>query len=182
MLAEADLERFRAGDSDAVRLVYRTYGRLVFAVCRNLLGSTDLAEEAAQQTFVKAWRSAATVQPGRDLAPWLATIARRTAIDVHRREVRERASALDDVPESHPSIVEGPFSIDRSYDVWQVREAVDELPADERAVVRMQHLEGMTHTEISLRLSVPVGTVKSRSFRAHRKLAERLGHLREGFG
>ena len=182
MLAEADVERFRAGDSDAVRLVYRTYGRLVFAVCRNLLGSTDLAQEATQQTFVKAWRSASTVQPGRDLSPWLATIARRTAIDVHRREARERSSTLDDVPESHPAIVQAPVSIEKSYDVWQVREAVDELPADERVVVRMQHLEGRTQTEIAQSLGVPVGTVKSRSFRAHRKLAERLGHLREGFG
>jgi RNA polymerase sigma-70 factor, ECF subfamily len=182
VLAEADVERFRAGDSDAVRLVYRTYGRLVFAVCRNLLGSTDLAEEATQQTFVKAWRSASSVQPGRDLSPWLATIARRTAIDVHRREARERSTALDDVPESHPAIVQSPVSIDRSYDAWQVREALDGLPRDERAVVRMQHIDGMTHTQIAQALAVPVGTVKSRSFRAHRKLAERLGHLREGFG
>lgn len=181
VLTQEELARFRAGDSEAVRAVYRTYGRLVYAVARNLLGSNELAEEATQQTFVKAWRNAASVEPGRDLAPWLATIARRTAIDIHRHESRQRASTLSDVPESHPALVEQGIQIDRSYDVWQVRQALDELPPDERTIVRMQHLEGLTHAEISGRLGIPVGTVKSRSFRAHKKLAGKLGHLRSGF-
>ena len=63
--------------------------------------------------------------------------------------------------------------------MWHVRRAIEELPADEAAIVRMQHLDGMTHTEISEKLDIPVGTVKSRSHRAHQKLATLLGHLRE---
>jgi len=180
MLSDDELRRFRVGDPDAVRAVYREYGRLVFAVARNLLGSTELAEEAAQQTFVKAWRSAATVEPGRDLAPWLATIARRTAIDIYRQEVREKASTLDDVPEAHPAVVAPEYDIGRSYDVWQVRRALDELPEDERQIVQLQHLDGLSQTEVAARLNVPLGTVKSRSFRAHKKLAGKLGHLRAG--
>jgi RNA polymerase sigma factor (sigma-70 family) len=181
VLTEDELLRFRAGESDAVRAVYREYGRLVYAVCRNQLKSPQLAEDAAQQTFLKAWRSAATIEPGRDLAPWLATIARRTAIDVYRQESRENTSNLDDVPVSHPTMVTQPVAIERTYDVWQVRQALDELPADERIIVQLQHLEGLTHTAIAERLRLPVGTVKSRSHRAHKKLAGRLGHLREGF-
>jgi len=181
VLSQEDIGRFRAGDSDAVRLVYREYGRLVFAVARNLLGSTQLAEEATQQTFLKAWKSAATVEPGRDLAPWLATIARRTAIDIHRQESRETAGNLEDVPVAHPAIVQQPAAIERTYDVWQVRQALDELPPDERVVVQLQHLEGLTQTAVAERLNLPVGTVKSRAHRAHKKLAAKLGHLREGF-
>ena len=181
MLTEDELLRFRAGESDAVRAVYREYGRLVFAVCRNQLGSQQLAEEAAQQTFLKAWKSAGTVEPGRDLAPWLATIARRTAIDVYRQELREKTSAIDDVSVSHPAMVQQPVAIEQTYDVWQVRQAMDELPEDERAIVQLQHLEGLTQTAVAQRLNLPVGTVKSRSYRAHKKLAGRLGHLREGF-
>jgi RNA polymerase sigma-70 factor (ECF subfamily) len=180
VLTEAELSRFRAGDPDAVRGVYREYGRMVYAVARNLLGSPQLAEEAAQQTFLKAWRSAATVEPGRDLAPWLATIARRTAIDIHRQEIRESASDLADVPESHPALVQQPMQIERTYDVWQVRQALDELPQDERAIVQLQHLDGLTQTQVAERLELPVGTVKSRSYRAHKKLAAKLGHLRAG--
>ena len=60
-----------------------------------------------------------------------------------------------------------------------MREAVDGLPPDERDVVRLQHFGGLTHPEVADRLGVPVGTVKSRSHRAHKRLAARLGHLRE---
>lgn len=181
VLTQAEHARFRAGESDAVRAVYREYGRLVYAVCRNQLGDPQLAEDAAQQTFLKAWRSAHTVDPGRDLAPWLATIARRTAIDVYRQEHRQASSDLDDVPAAHPALVQEPVAIERTYDAWQVRQALDELPADERQIIQLQHLEGLSQTAVAQRLGVPVGTVKSRSFRAHKKLAGRLGHLREGF-
>ena len=58
MLTADDIDGFRRGDSDAVRQVYREYGRLVFAVARNMLASKELAEEATQQTFVKAWQAA----------------------------------------------------------------------------------------------------------------------------
>ncbi len=182
MVTADELEGFRGGDAEAVRAVYRAYGRLVFAVAHRALGSRELAEEATQQTFVKAWKAAATYDPARDLGPWLATIARRTAIDLHRREARRKTMAIDDVPPAHPAVVQLPVGAERSFDVWEVRSAIDELPADEREVVRLQHIEQLTHTEVAERLGVPVGTVKSRSFRAHRRLASRLGHLREEAG
>jgi RNA polymerase sigma-70 factor (ECF subfamily) len=68
--------------------------------------------------------------------------------------------------------------VDAIHDSWAVRDAVSELPPDEREVVRLQHLDGFTHNEIAEQLGVPVGTVKSRSFRAHQRLAARLGYLR----
>ena len=171
--------RFRDGDADAVRSVYREYGRLVYAVAHKVLGDRSLAEDATQQTFVQAWKAAATYDPSRDLGPWLATIARRAAIDVHRRESRRSAQALEDVAPAHPAIVTLPPSAEQAYDVWEVRRAIDELPDEEREVVRLQHLDGLTHAEVAARLDVPVGTVKSRSFRAHKRLAGRLGYLRE---
>ena len=62
--------------------------------------------------------------------------------------------------------------------MWEVRRAVTELPQDEQEIVRMQHFEGLTHTQIAERLKLPAGTVKSRSFRAHTRLAAQLVHLR----
>lgn len=168
-----ELIGFRSGDPDAVRAVYRAYGGLVFTVAYKTLGSRDLAEEATQETFLKVWRAAATFEPARQLGPWLATIARRTAIDLYRREVRRRTERLDDDMEA--ALVDAKDTI---FDVWAVREAIDELPPLEREVVRLQHLESLTHAQIGLRVGVPVGTIKSRSFRAHRRLAARLGHLR----
>ena len=71
-------------------------GALVFTVAYRTLGSRDLAEEATQETFVKAWRAAATFDPARQLGPWLARIARHTAIDLYRREAPRRAERFDD--------------------------------------------------------------------------------------
>jgi RNA polymerase sigma-70 factor (ECF subfamily) len=69
--------------------------------------------------------------------------------------------------------------VDAALAVWAVRAAIEELPPLEREVVRLQDLESLTQAEIGARLGVPVGTIKSRSFRAHRRLADRLGHLRD---
>jgi RNA polymerase sigma-70 factor (ECF subfamily) len=63
---------------------------------------------------------------------------------------------------------------------WQVRRAIEALPPDEARVVRLQHLEGLTQSEVADQLGIALGTVKSRSHRAHRRLAGLLGHLREG--
>lgn len=133
--------RFREGDPDAVRVVYRQYGRLVFTVALRALGDRDLAEEATQQTFVQAWRSAQSFDVARDLGPWLATIARRVAIDVHRRERRRSHDSLDDSTVRDPAL--------------------------------------LTQTQIAERTGIALGTVKSRTHRAHRRLAARLGHLRD---
>ena len=85
------LEAFRDREATSVRLVYREYGQLVYAVARHVLGRHELAEEATQQTFVRAWQAADRVDIDRDPAPWLATIAKRVAIDIHRREARRPA-------------------------------------------------------------------------------------------
>jgi RNA polymerase sigma-70 factor (ECF subfamily) len=170
--------RFRSGDPDAVRDVYRAYGRNVYAVAYKILGDRGLAEEATQQAFLKAWRAAGSFDQSRELGPWLASIARRTAIDVYRREAVRVADPLDTVSPGDPALSTEPEQA-TLYDAWEVRQAVDELPPDEQEIVRLQHFEGLTHAEIAARLTVAVGTVKSRSFRAHKRLAALLGHLRE---
>jgi len=171
--------RFRDGDPAAVRVVYRAYGSLVYAVAFRVLGDRSLCEEATQQTFLRAWRAAAGFDASRALGPWLATIARRVAIDLYRREAIRAAGALESVAPDDPVLATAPAT-DAVLDVWEVRRAVDALPAEQREVVRLQHFEGLTQDEIAARLNVPVGTVKSRLHRAHRRLALELGHLRDG--
>ncbi len=170
--------RFRDGDPDAVRTVFRAYGQLVYTVAFRVLGNRALAEDATQQAFVKAWRAAGSLDEKRDMAPWLATIARRVAIDVYRSEARRIAHPIESVSPDHPALVSRPESADAWCDKCEVRRAVTELPQDEREIVRLQHFEGLTHNEIAKRLKLPAGTVKSRSFRAHTRLAAQLAHLR----
>jgi RNA polymerase sigma-70 factor (ECF subfamily) len=170
--------RFRDGDPDAVRIVYRAYGRQVYTIALRVLGNRVLADDATQQVFLKAWRAAGRLDENRDMGPWLATIARRVAIDVYRSEARRRADPIGSVPPDDPALTSRPETVDAMYHVWEVRRAVAELPQQEQDIVRLQHFEGLTHREIAKRLKLPAGTVKSRSFRAHTRLASQLVHLR----
>ena len=176
-MESSTLLAFRRRDANAVRALYRAYGNLVYAVAHRYLGRHDLAEDAVQQTFVRAWQSADRLDVDRDPAPWLATIAKHTAIDIYRREARRPTTVLtDEVLRNRTNARASSETLDA---VWHVRRAIDALPADEATIVRLQHIDGMTQLEISERLGVALGTVKSRSHRAHRKLAGLLGHLHE---
>jgi RNA polymerase sigma-70 factor (ECF subfamily) len=168
------MRRFHDGDSDAVRELYRDYGRAVFTVALRALGDRSLAEEAVQVTFLRAWRAADRFEVGRDPGPWLYAIARRVAIDLYRRERRHPAG-----DGTEPEIAILPPAIEDTWETWEVRAALDRLPADERAVVRATHYLGMTHPEAAEQLGIPIGTVKSRSHRAYRRLAGMLSHLEE---
>lgn len=150
------------------------FGRAVFVVAIKALGDRSLAEEAVQQTFLKAWRAADRFEVGRDPGPWLYAIARRVAIDLYRRE-RRHLDDRDDVAE----IAALPMALEDTWNAWQVRTALDQLPQEEQEVVRATHYLGMTHAETATKLGIPMGTVKSRSNRAYRRLAEMLSHLRE---
>lgn len=85
VLDHDEASRFRNGDPDAVRAVYRAYGGLVFTVAHRILGDRRLSEEATHQAFAQAWRTAGDYDLTRELGPWLAIIARRTALDIQRR-------------------------------------------------------------------------------------------------
>jgi len=173
------IDGFRAGDPDAVRAVYREYSGAILTVARSIVHDRDLAHDVVQQTFTKAWRSIATFDGNRAFAPWLYSIARNTAIDALRAEAKPTRGGHE--PEVDVA-VDGP-SLELTWERYEIRRALDTLSPDEREVVRRSHLIGETHEQIALELGVPVGTVKSRSSRAHRRLAAALAHLapnREG--
>ncbi len=166
------LERFRDGDESAIKAVYERYGGPVFALSVSVLADHGLAADATQQTFIKAWRAATTYDPERDFGPWIYAIARRTAIDIYRKQSRSTPS--DDL-----DVAILPPGLETVWEVFEVRGAVDKLPDEERLVVKLSHFDGYTHVEIAEQLGIPVGTVKSRSHRAHQRLLSLLGHLEE---
>lgn len=173
-------ERFRNGDETALIEIYRRYSASMFTTAFSLLGNREAAAEAVQQAFVQAWRGASGFQADRGLRPWLYAITRRAAIDVYRRE--RRSTLHVSLEESRAAegefATEGP-SLDDAWKVWQVREALDQLHPDEREVLRLAYFYQLTQSEIAKALHVPLGTVKSRTSRAQRRLAQLLVHLRD---
>lgn len=165
--------RFKAGDEDAVRDVVQKYSGAVQTVARSMVQAPELVAEVVQQTFVKAWKASASFDDGRELAPWLYSIARRTAIDVIRRENKPTTNTA----ELPLDLAGNAISFERTWEIYEVRQALDALPAEERVVMRMSFLSGMTHEQIADELGIPIGTVKSRTGRAKKRLATALGHM-----
>lgn len=167
------IERFKAGDPDAIREIYSEYSGAVYTVARSIVRNPDMAADVVQQTFIKAWRSAQQFEGTRQLAPWLYSIARHTAIDLLRSELTPTRGGHE--PET--DVGEQPDTFERTWETFEVRRAIDALPPTEREVVRRSHLLGFTHEQIAIQLEIPLGTVKSRSGRAHKRLAAALSHM-----
>jgi len=173
-LSSKTLRRFAAGDPEAVRALYNRYAKAVFTVTYSALRDRSLAEEAVQATFLQAWRAAGRFDTDRDPAPWLYAIARRAAVDVHRRERRHQSREPFDT-----DMAALPETFEHTWEAWQIRLAIDEMPAKQRAVIEAIYFLGLTQEETARKLNVALGTVKSRSYRAHQRLATLLAHLDE---
>ena len=166
-------QAFCAGDVSALGQVFDHFSRPVWSVAMGVLRNRQLADDATQETFIRAWRGADRFDPNRPLGPWLNTIARRTALDVLRRENRPTRGGHE---EEQDVVVHLP-GIERAWETWEIKRALEQLPDEERSVIWLSHFHGMSHPQIAEHLGVPPGTVKSRSFRAHKRLAALLGHV-----
>jgi RNA polymerase sigma-70 factor, ECF subfamily len=170
--------QFGRGDPDAVRAVYRRYAGSMLVLARSRLADSQQAQDAVQQAFLQAWRAAATYDPSRPLSTWLYSITRRVCVDVYRRQQRQAVlTETGDAPEE--AVVDvAPAGVERRWEAHEVRAAVDGLRSEERDIIRLAYFDGLSLPEVAERLDLPLGTVKSRSFRAYRRLAQELGHLR----
>lgn len=169
--------RFQRGDEGALVEMYAMYSGPMFVTALSLVGDREMAAEAVQQAFVQAWRASSSFDISRELQPWLYAITRRTAIDVYRRNRRHAGMLQLDVALDAPTSTDMSPTFEQAWQAWQVRQALDQLPEEERDVLRLAYFESLTQSEISRQLNVPLGTVKSRTARAQRKLAQSLAHL-----
>ncbi|MDY7106612.1 MAG: sigma-70 family RNA polymerase sigma factor [Actinomycetota bacterium] len=169
--------RFARRDPDAVREVHARFAGPLHATARRVLGDRELASEATQRALLAAWKAAPRFDPERALEPWLHTIVRRAAIDVHRQHRRHLAGLrVADQPEPEPVVH---VSFDHGWVASEVREALARIPADERRILELAHFGGHTYAEVAAQLDIPIGTVKTRAFRAHRRLRGLLAHVME---
>lgn len=127
-----------------------------------------------------AWQAAPAFDPARPLKPWLYAITRRAAVDIHRRERRTTHEvSLDGTSDYNTALSTTDPRLDQTWQTWQVREALDRLHPDERTVLRLAYYDGSTQSQIATLLHTAIGTVKSRTVRAQRHLAELLSHLND---
>ena len=170
---ETLLAGLASGDAEAAAAFVRRFQRRVYGLAVTMLRDAVLAEEVAQETFVRAWRHAATYDARRGRVPtWLLAIARNLAID-HAR-MRSPTPVDPDVIASELDLahVDSPIDVgDRD----RLRRAIASLPDEQRRALVLATYAGRTAREIAELDGVPLGTVKTRIRSAMLKLRESLG-------
>jgi RNA polymerase sigma-70 factor (ECF subfamily) len=164
------------GSEQALAELYDRFGGVAYGVALRILRDPALAQDAVQDGFLAAWRTAAAFDPGRgNASTWLLTLVHRRAVDLVRREERRRADVLD---ESTP--VASGDSTDEAAEVRAERRAVQaalrQLPRDQREALELAYYGGLSQSQLAERLGIPLGTVKSRVFAALAALRDLLGN------
>ncbi len=160
------ITRAVAGDRGAFESLYDRYSAAVFGVALKMLGDREVAEDAVQEIFWRVWRRLASFDRSRAFAPWLFGIAHNYCIDeLRRRKVRPQPVYEDD---DHPILSDIPDDVDVGEaaalaDQRRIlREALDQLPEEQRQALLLAYYGGLTQQEIAARLGNPLGTVKTR--------------------
>jgi RNA polymerase sigma-70 factor (ECF subfamily) len=173
------LHRVSERDSEAFRTLFNLYGPRVKAYMMRQGADAQVAEDLAQETMLTVWRKAALYSGSKGSAStWIFTIARNLRIDRLRREMPFQE--LPDAHEAEAAADETPPDEIASQRERQarVRTVLAALPADQREIVVLAYIDGLSHSEIARRVGVPLGTVKSRMRLAYNRIREALGDLR----
>ncbi|MXY44112.1 MAG: sigma-70 family RNA polymerase sigma factor [Dehalococcoidia bacterium] len=177
------VDRSRDGDLSAFNAIVERYQSQVYNVSARILGDRHLAEDVAQETFIKAHRSIDGFRGG-SLRAWLLRIASNLSLDATRSRKRRPAESLEAASErpgfSVPSDAPGP---EQEALQGELREAIQDgimsLPDDQRAVVVLVDVQGLSYDEAAEAIGSAVGTVKSRLARGRRRLRDALMEHRE---
>jgi RNA polymerase sigma-70 factor (ECF subfamily) len=173
----AIVRRMVAGEPDALAELYDRFAPLVLAVARRILGGAGEAEEVVQEAFLQAWNQAERYDAGRSsVSTWLLLIARTRALDrLRSRGARERtAQAAAAEPPAADTSSDGDDSVLHRERRRRVRQALAELPEEQRRVLELAFYEGLSQSEIATRTGTPLGTVKTRALLGMKKLRQAL--------
>lgn len=170
------LDLLARGAPEAFEALYDRYSRLAFTVAMRVLSDQAAAEDVVQDAFLSVWRRSATFRAERgSLRSWLCTIVRNRAIDRLRGESgRARYELSLDNSRDEPSLSDTWTEVVAELSRARIREALQELPTEQRQTIELAYWSGMSHSEIGHAMRVPLGTVKGRARLALSKLRQAL--------
>lgn len=162
---------------EALGELYTRYASILLGLARRILGNTADAEEVLQEVFVHVWNQGGRYDAGRSsVSTWLVLITRSRAIDrLRSRKVVERThdAAHHEEPLEHTS-PEGADNVFMQERRERVRREMEKLPAEQREVLELAFYKGLTQTQIASAAEIPLGTVKTRTLLAMKKLRNAL--------
>lgn len=165
-----------AGNDDAFSVIVDRYSRLVYNVALRSTSSPEDATDISQDTFLKAWRSIGSFRGDCSLSTWLCRIALNCCCDHARAAKRHRVVSLTvheedeeakilDIPDTDVTVMPEE-ELTRQAEIAAVRQAIDSLPEDQKTIITMRDITGLSYAEIAQILGLEMGTVKSRINRA----------------
>jgi RNA polymerase sigma-70 factor (ECF subfamily) len=179
------------GDEAAFRELIRRYQRPIFSIIYRMVGDRELAEDLAQETFIKVLNAIDSYRPEHKFSSWIFKIANNAAIDHLRRRELDTLS-LDGAPDALTSErqeatalqvrdrTESPLEEMEARELGsQIERAIARLRPEYRSCIMLRHVEGRAYEEIAEILGLPLGTVKTYIHRARAELRAALGPLRD---
>jgi len=167
------IDRARNGDLDAFEAIVRARMDAVYRLTNAILGDEADARDAAQETFVLAWRELPRLRDSEKFEAWL----QRIAVNAARMTLRARGRRrVREIPSSQVDALAGHVATDdpAGADAARLGAALERLDVDQRAILVLHHLDGRPLAELATILDIPVGTAKSRLFAARRALEQAL--------
>lgn len=174
----AVVRRVLEGDVNAYEELVLAYEKNVYNLALRMVGNAQDAEDMAQEAFLKAYNSLSGFRGDSKFSVWLYRIVNNVCLDHLRRQNRRQASSLsvedDEGEESQLDIPDESQSpealLERSLTKDAVRRGLQTLPAEQRQILLLREIQGMSYEEIGQCLDLEPGTVKSRIFRARKRL------------
>jgi RNA polymerase sigma-70 factor, ECF subfamily len=161
---------------EALSALYDRHAPTLLALARRILGGSPDADDVLQEVFVHVWNQAARYDPARSsVSTWLVLITRSRAIDrLRNRKVVERTHEASQAEIAEHASPEGPESVFMRERRERVRREMENLPPEQRQVIEMAFYQGLTQSEIAAQADLPLGTVKTRTLLAMKKLRSAL--------
>lgn len=164
-MTQTILKRIASGNKAAVQECLNTYGGLIWSLARRMLSNSEEAEDAVQEIFIDVWKNAARFDEAQaSETTFVAMIARRRLIDRIRKQNRQpNVDSLDDIL-TEPSGVEG-SDMQQSVEAKEAARAMKLLRPEQRQILHLSIVQGLSHQEIADALKMPLGTVKTHARR-----------------
>ena len=173
------------GDVDALEVLYDRYARVVFSFAVRIVRDGRVAEEIAQEAFMRSWQQSGRFELNRgNYASWLLSITHNLAIDELRKSQRRPQQAdMVDIADVLRSEVDESVNIEEAAEATElrgmIRAAMDQLPVAQRRAIELAYFEGLSQREVAAFLNEPLGTIKTRLRLGMQKLRDLL-HEQEG--
>lgn len=157
--------------NDTFQNLYKTHYNRVYYAALKMTKDPSLAEDVLQETFIKAYDKLGEVKEEGKVGAWLATIAKRKAIDCLRKNKRLVSLPVEELPFTDYEVVEG--VVELKLEIEETFHKISVLPKKLRVVLKMSCLEGLQEKEIAKRLGISSSCVKSRLYRARMTMKKR---------